>query len=71
MGGRDIEYPVVEYVLEWENVGDRGGGGSRRGEATRMRSVIDGVNERQRMMGGMSRGGMCTSVAGVGVSVMK
>lgn len=43
---------------------------SRRGEETGMRSVIDGVNESQRMMGDKSRG-MCMSVAGVEVSVMK
>lgn len=32
--------------------------------------MIDGVNERQRMVGDESRG-MCMSVEGVGVSVMK
>lgn len=44
--------------------------GSRRGEETGMKRVIDGVNESQRMVGDESRG-MCMSVAGVGVSVMK
>lgn len=43
---------------------------SQRGEETGMRTVIDGVNGSQRMIGDKSRG-MCMSVAGVGVSVMK
>lgn len=65
MGGQDIKCPILEYVLWWENIEE-----SRRGEETGMRRMIDGVNESQRMIGDKSRG-MCMSVAGIGVSVMK
>lgn len=51
----------------FQSVGD---GGGRRGRRGRVTAMIDGANKSQRMMGDQLRG-MCKSVVGVGVSVMK
>lgn len=67
MGGQDIKF---SNTWAWYVLGGVDVEGSRRGEETGMKRVIDGVNESQRMVGDESRG-MCMSVAGVGVSVMK
>lgn len=46
------------------------GDGGRRGRRGKVTAMIDGANKSQRMMGDQLRG-MCKSVVGVGVSVMK
>lgn len=50
----------------FQSVGD----GGRRGRRGKVTAMIDGANKSQRMMGDQLRG-MCKSVVGVGVSVMK
>lgn len=58
MGGDNMKFPIL---AGWGNVEESGQG---------RETVIDGVNKSQRMMGDESRG-MCESVLGAGVSVMK